>query len=669
MDEPNYAQELSFESEHCLSDMIYSERAPQKFKIYPSRNRAWSFTLLACFLNEIDDFQKTSRRSFTDNTKSGSKEYRFSFARPKKVKYFFIIKITEEIEVIASLEWLKDVWTHKHIAEPSWLRKGGKFRNSPVTQIMHFFTLSFENISGGTKCLFTNSPIMYCCFCDFSNIFHYFAKNFTKMGLNNNADTFSILEYVSIFCESKQKSVNSLQSLKANLHGYIKFDIQESSQKRKLVQISHEGKRYYVLGGVYISPLAKSILQAGDTIKGILLDTTWRVMPMYVTSIIMGASMNIGIPLGFSFGSTEDKKLYEKHFAAFEEQTGINLAKFTIESDQGSALKSICEEKFVTHLACLRHLLVSLHYSAYSYAIKKMIECASIVDLHKAFSTFSTTFSEIESSQELQLLNATLGKVGLQFTDSKIQIVDAKRWDEVSMLSRIDFRMPSTTNSLESLHGHLNKKTPRNNNFWSSIHRLGEGFTLKIHSLNKRIQHNYNSAKRNTQKKMQKASVDKMKRKQEFYSTTLTSCKCSENKLLSSLLGINIPCSHRIALGAQFPDVPLLEIEFSKQWNELKVEYNVIPPAQSIQTYDENKGAKAYAVNIIRRYSGYTKKEEIENYVNQNYDGDEETCFISDTEISVIQMIYKGISEFSARKAEAKAEKEKRGTQTRTQKQ
>ena len=31
-------------------------------------------------------------------------------------------------------------------------------------------------------------------------------------------------------------------------------------------------------------------------------------MPMYVTSIIMGSAMNIGIPLGFAFGSGEDKE-------------------------------------------------------------------------------------------------------------------------------------------------------------------------------------------------------------------------------------------------------------------------------------------------------------------------------------------------------------------------
>ena len=125
------------------------------------------------------------------------------------------------------------------------------------------------------------------------------------------------------------------------------------------------------------------------------------------------------------------------------------------------------------------------------------------------------------------------------------------------------------------------------------------------------------------------------------------------------MLNISVPCSHRYALGAEFQDSPKLEIELLKQWNELKIDFNIIPSEQNIDTYDENKGAKTYAVNIIRRYSGYKKKEEIEEYVNANYEGDEETCFINGTEVSLIQMIYEGITEFSLKKAEAKASKGK----------
>lgn len=40
------------------------------------------------------------------------------------------------------------------------------------------------------------------------------------------------------------------------------------------------------------------------------------------------------------------------------------------------------------------------------------------------------------------------------------------------------FGMSSTKNSLEFLHGHLNKKTPRNNEFWSSLSRLAQSLNI-----------------------------------------------------------------------------------------------------------------------------------------------------------------------------------------------
>ena len=77
-------------------------------------------------------------------------------------------------------------------------------------------------------------------------------------------------------------------------------------------------------------------------------------------------------------------------------------------------------------------------------------------------------------------------------------------------------------------------------------------------------------------------------------------------------------------------DTPKLNITLEKQWHNLTVEYNEIPTDQIInEPYDEDKGPKMYVTNIIRRYSGYSKKDEIQKYVEENYIGDDITCFIS----------------------------------------
>ena len=288
MEQPSYAHELTFESEHILDDQIYGSRPLKKLEIYPNASRAWSFTLLSAFLNELDDFTKPSRRGCTITFNAGRADVRFSFVHGESPKYYFVVKITEVIKVVASLEWLKKKWIHKRIVEFSKLRIGGKYRTVPKNQILDFYTLTLDEPTEGTKRLFLHESLLYCSHLDFSTIFHFFTKKMSQAGLAHNIDTCSIHEYFEMFVSLPKSGINSLKSLKERVHGYLKLDLQESTYKRRLTSIEHGGKRYYIVCGVYISPLAKEILLYKDQIKGLLLDTTWKVMPVYVTSLIMG---------------------------------------------------------------------------------------------------------------------------------------------------------------------------------------------------------------------------------------------------------------------------------------------------------------------------------------------------------------------------------------------
>ena len=128
------------------------------------------------------------------------------------------------------------------------------------------------------------------------------------------------------------------------------------------------------------------------------------------------------------------------------------------------------------------------------------------------------------------------------------------------MLSRCNYKMPLTPNSLESFHGHLNKRTPRRNGFWASIQRLAKSFIMRTQSTNKMIRHNYSYTMNNTLKRMRAMTKDKMIEQQEFYSTRDNHCNCGENKLISSIMEVDIPCCHRIAKGATFPASPSFEL-------------------------------------------------------------------------------------------------------------
>ena len=52
-------------------------------------------------------------------------------------------------------------------------------------------------------------------------------------------------------------------------------------------------------------------------------------------------------------------------------------------------------------------------------------------------------------------VNNCLKKIGLKYED-EIYIHNKFRWEEVSMNCRKDYGMPSTTNTLEAMHGQIN---------------------------------------------------------------------------------------------------------------------------------------------------------------------------------------------------------------------
>ena len=91
------------------------------------------------------------------------------------------------------------------------------------------------------------------------------------MGLPQNIDTSSIYEYADLFINKDKTSTISFQVLKEKIHGYLGLDIQENPNKRRLETFHKDGKTYYIIGGVYISPYAKLILQANGIIKAYYL--------------------------------------------------------------------------------------------------------------------------------------------------------------------------------------------------------------------------------------------------------------------------------------------------------------------------------------------------------------------------------------------------------------
>ena len=103
-------------------------------------------------------------------------------------------------------------------------------------------------------------------------------------------------------------------------------------------------------------------------------------------------------------------------------------------------------------------------------------------------------------------INEIMDKIGLKYDyrNNCIDVFDQVKWEKTSIIYRISFKMLSTTNSLESYHGHINKLTPRKNNFFTALCRIATNLNQHNQNYLKRIKHSINYTISSTKKQIEK---------------------------------------------------------------------------------------------------------------------------------------------------------------------
>lgn len=120
----------------------------------------------------------------------------------------------------------------------------------------------------------------------------------------------------------------------------------------------------------------------------------------------------------------------------------------------------------------MRHFLSSLGTSEFSSQIGNIVCAQCTKDYSELISTYEDNWKEIKDEEKKQELRTILQKIGHDFNDGKIEIIDYDRWISISMINRPQFKMPSCTNQIESGHGHMNFNIPRRNELLSSLNRI-----------------------------------------------------------------------------------------------------------------------------------------------------------------------------------------------------
>jgi hypothetical protein len=381
-------------------------------------------------------------------------------------------------------------------------------------------------------------------------------------------------------------------------------------------------------------------------------------MRQYVTSILVAVSQNTAVPLAFAFGPAEALELYEQFYTGFAAR-GIDLSAFTVESDQGPALIAYCKRHRITQRFCLHHFLRRLKDPDFAVYVGDLVRARTPQELHLLAGRYSDRLrglmGELEGdvrTDHFRRARKEFKKAGLAVSDTcDISIADLGRWQQVSMLTRVRERLPPTTNCLESIHGHLNESTPRNNTFWASMCRLGAQMARSLEGFSLAVRHNFNHACRKAQDMATMLLKDGPERTAQlaYFQSSIGQCSCGQTVHLSFMYGMDIPCAHRLVRGENRVKIdPLPQLVMAANTDRLNVDFKFntdpVPPHDN-----ERQGyLMELAMNNIRR-SSHTRKSKkiVMEWVVANYPQEIGHEFALGLPMSILELILAGVALFA----------------------
>lgn len=274
----------------------------KSFKFMPVGPYEWSFLYLQLFLNSLTDFKRIDKCRLLKS--SDDSYFYIKFTHAEKKEYFVRISYfisTCKIEVSGSTQWMIDKWK-KQIYTSSTLK--GTQNRTLKSRAMHslgaFYYVILTDNEGCSAIIDKKHPIFYD-IDSFSEPYQEFVQHFVKnVKLEDTTkDIWFLIEFYNTWFDKTSKdSRRTEQKFFEDNEGYIKFLISEKKRTDEAKTIIKDDGEFSILSGIYISPFAKSIFSDLNChlVDGLLMDTTWKAMPYYVTSILMASICNVGVP-------------------------------------------------------------------------------------------------------------------------------------------------------------------------------------------------------------------------------------------------------------------------------------------------------------------------------------------------------------------------------------
>lgn len=332
-------------------------------------------------------------------------------------------------------------------------------------------------------------------------------------------------EYISYFQShaGKQKGQKlQLLTYLGFLPGYKAMELSNDSTEG-----AYRVGQQYLKGFVWVAPWAREVIR---DCRSYIIDASFKGTKPYVYSVFMGEDANASYPFALSVGITENEALYQNAYNVMKDN-GIEMLRKPVISDLGSSIMAFCQSHNFEQFWCQRHFLNLFGTNSFACKVMKRVTKA---------------LTEKDFTQELMQARCDLDEyVKKHGTDENIQKAyqcinfDPGKNDEKynpahwAMYHRYSGGFPTTSNALESFHGHVNRSKARR----SSVKNGTFVIISHIFEHMRKISKNAQAVVNNRISKIRRHPVG-----------SRNICECHKSKYLSALFRIeNFPCCHTVS--------------------------------------------------------------------------------------------------------------------------
>ena len=314
------------------------------------------------------------------------------------------------------------------------------------------------------KRIFPNKIIM---------IFRQLSKKISKM---NNLNLYNQLKLtlnkLEIF--KIKKKVRSIVEIEAFILGHKLIIFNNLKIEKQQWGIEINLRKTFINNIILISPYAKSVLNSNQ-VKSIIWDTTFTICKPFCLIIPSAIILNTSIPLGIMICPAENSQNYDLMFCFIKEKTQIQLEKIPALIDLGKALQKFTKNRNLEKYFCHRHIIE--YYGSNSSIFPIISKIINVDSDELKIIVFNSILSYLENIQNEKKKNEMIKlfkKMGLNYINKRIEIENNDKLESFINLRRILKGIPTTTNHLESHHGHLNEKYSRKRSFYSTFQKIIE---------------------------------------------------------------------------------------------------------------------------------------------------------------------------------------------------